>query len=81
YLFGYLFSMGVYAQREQRGQAFFPDYLRLLRATGSASAEDLAREHLQVDLAKPDFWQASVDIARARIEAFEKLLLEENGRG
>ena len=81
YLFGYLFSMGVYAQREQRGQAFFPDYLRLLRATGSASAEDLAREHLQVDLAKPDFWQASVDIARARIEAFEKLLLEESGGG
>ena len=51
------------------------------RGEGDPSAEDLAREHLQVDLAKPDFWQASVDIARARIEAFEKLLLEESGGG
>jgi oligoendopeptidase F len=76
YLFGYLFSKGVYAQREQRGEAFFPDYVRLLRATGSMSAEDLAREHLQVDLAKPDFWQASVDIARAQVDALERSLRE-----
>lgn len=72
YLFGYLFSKGVYALRGQRGEAFFPDYVKLLRATGSMSAEDLAREHLQVDLGKPDFWQASVDIARSQIDAFER---------
>jgi oligoendopeptidase F len=41
-------------------------------------ATDIAfvREHLQVDLAKPDFWQASVDIARSEIETFERLLPE-----
>ena len=77
YLFGYLFSKGVYAQREQRGEAFYPDYVKLLRATGSMSAEDLAREYLQVDLAKPDFWQASVDIARSQVDAFERLLRED----
>ncbi len=76
YLFGYLFSKGVYARREQGGEGFYPDYVRLLRATGSMSAEDLAREHLQVDLAKPDFWQAGVDIARAQVDGFEQLLLE-----
>jgi oligoendopeptidase F len=41
------------------------------------SAEDLAREYLQVDLAEPDFWQASIDIASAQIDAFERLLREE----
>ncbi len=77
YLFGYLFSKGVYSQRAQRGDAFYPDYLKLLRATGSMSAEELAREYLQVDLAKPDFWQASIDIASAQIDAFEQLLRQE----
>ena len=77
YLFGYLFSKGVYAQREQRGEAFYADYVKLLRATGSMTAEELAREHLQVDLAKPDFWQASIDIASAQVDAFEQLLRAE----
>ena len=81
YLFGYLFSKGVYAQREQRGAAFFGDYVKLLRATGSMSAEDLAREHLQVDLRRPEFWQASVDIARSQIDAFEQLMGEVDGAG
>ncbi len=81
YLFGYLFSKGVYAQREQRGAAFFDDYVKLLRATGSMSAEDLAREHLQVDLRRPEFWQASVDIARSQIDAFEQLMGEVDGAG
>jgi oligoendopeptidase F len=78
YLFGYLFSKGVYAQRGQRGEAFYSDYVKLLRATGSMSAEELAREHLQVDLTEPDFWQASIDIASAQIDAFERLLPEEH---
>ena len=77
YLFGYLFSKGVYAQRQQRGKAFYADYVKLLRATGSMTAEELAREHLQVDLAKPDFWQASIDIASAQVDAFERLLRAE----
>ena len=77
YLFGYLFSKGVYSQRAQRGDTFYPDYIKLLRATGSMSAEELAREYLQVDLAKPDFWQASIDIASAQIDAFEQLLRDE----
>jgi oligoendopeptidase F len=77
YLFGYLFSKGVYAQRGARGKAFYADYVKLLRATGSMTAEELAREYLQVDLTKPDFWQASIDIASAQVDAFERLLREE----
>ena len=63
------------------GAAFFDDYVKLLRATGSMSAEDLAREHLQVDLRRPEFWQASVDIARSQVDAFEQLMGEVDGAG
>jgi oligoendopeptidase F len=76
YLFGYLFSQGVYAQREQRGDSFFDDYVALLRATGSMPAEELALKHLGVDLGQPDFWQASIDIAARQIDAYEQLLDE-----
>jgi len=77
YLFGYLFSKGVYALKDERGTAFYADYVKLLRGTGSMTAEDLAREYLQVDLTQPEFWQASVDIAGSQISAFEQLLRSE----
>lgn len=80
YLFGYLFSKGVYAQRGQRGEAFYTDYVKLLRGTGSMTAEDLARTHLQTDLSRPEFWQASVDIASQQISAFEQLLRSEQAQ-
>ena len=34
YLFGYLFSLGVYARRDELGDEFFPRYEALLRDTG-----------------------------------------------
>ncbi|GIS69803.1 MAG: hypothetical protein CM1200mP9_06240 [Gammaproteobacteria bacterium] len=42
YLFGYLFSLGVYAKRLTFGDEFFPRYEGLLRDTGRLTAEDLA---------------------------------------
>ncbi|USH04515.1 M3 family oligoendopeptidase [Grimontia kaedaensis] len=74
YLFGYLFSTGVYARRAEKGSAFYSDYKALLRDTGRMSAEDVAKAHLGVDLTKPDFWQQSIQIAEKRIEAFEALV-------
>ncbi len=74
YLFGYLFSKGVYARRGTSGEQFFPDYVELLRATGRMTAEDLAQQYLGVDLREPDFWLASVEIARAQVDEFERLL-------
>ena len=44
YLFGYLFSLGVYARRDAYGDEFFPRYRALLRDTGRMTAEELARE-------------------------------------
>lgn len=74
YLFGYLFSLGVYARRETLGEAFFPRYRALLRDTGRMSAEALAAKHLDADLTQPEFWRASVAQLAPRIDRFEKLV-------
>ena len=76
YLFGYLFSLGVYARRAEAGAGFYPRYQALLRDTGRMSAEDIAAQHLSVDLTKPEFWQQTVDSLESRVDAFEDLLVE-----
>lgn len=73
YTFGYLFSTGIYAEALRQGPAFAQKYVDLLRDTGRMQVEDLARKHLGVDLTQPDFWQQSIDLARADVDAFLKL--------
>lgn len=74
YLFGYLFSIGVYAQRESKGQQFYQDYVNLLRDTGSMMAEDVVQKHLGMDLSGHAFWQQSIDRVASKIDEFESLL-------
>ena len=74
YLFGYLFSLGVYARREAFGERFFERYEALLRDTGRMTTEELAAKHLEVDLAQPDFWRETLKSLEARIDAFEALV-------
>lgn len=74
YLFGYLFSIGVYAQRESKGEQFYSDYVHLLRDTGSMMAEDVVSKHLGMDLTQADFWQQSIDRVKAKVDEFETLL-------
>ena len=74
YLFGYLFSQGVYARREDLGDDFYPRYCALLRDTGRATAEELAAKHLDADLTQPDFWQATLARLESRVDAFERLV-------
>lgn len=74
YLFGYLFSGGVYAQRERKGDQFYSDYVSLLRDTGSMMAEEVVEKHLGMDLTKADFWQQSIDRVKTKIDEFESLL-------
>jgi oligoendopeptidase F len=76
YLFGYLFSLGVYASREQLGDDFFPRYQALLRDTGRMSAEDLARKHLDADLTRPEFWHQTLAALEPRVNDFEKVISE-----
>jgi oligoendopeptidase F len=70
YTFGYLFALGVYAQREKLGPRFFDAYVQLLRDTGRMSAEDLAWKHLNVDLRQPQFWLDSIAMIDRQIEQF-----------
>ncbi|KJY79188.1 oligoendopeptidase F [Vibrio coralliilyticus] len=77
YLFGYLFSKGVYAQREAKGARFYSDYVNLLRDTGSMMAEEVVQKHLGMALDSEAFWQQSVDMVKNKIDEFESLLDQE----
>jgi oligoendopeptidase F len=76
YLFGYLFSLGVYASREKFGDEFFPRYQALLRDTGRMTAEALARKHLEVDLTSPEFWCDTLQALEPRVETFSEVMNE-----
>ena len=54
---------------QEEGPAFARRYVDLLRDTGRMRVEDLAAKHLGVDLTKPDFWQAAVDVSVAGRQA------------
>ncbi len=73
YSFGYLFSLGVYAQAQKRGEAFLPTYEKLLRATGRRTAEQCARENLQVELNQAQFWLDSLALVEQDMRQFEEL--------
>ena len=78
YLFGYLFSKGVYAQRVAKGDSFYQDYVQLLRDTGSMMAEDVVERHLGMDLTQADFWQKSLQLVNEKVSQFEVLLAQGN---
>ena len=73
YLFGYLFSLGIYAQQDNYGEQFNQRYTELLRDTGTMTAEDVVQKHLNKDLAQPKFWEDSLDIVERSVAHFEKL--------
>jgi oligoendopeptidase F len=70
YTFGYLFSLGIYAQALEEGRGYEDKYIALLKDTASMSVEDLAQKHLQVDLTQPDFWEKAVRICLDDINEF-----------
>lgn len=71
YTFGYLFSLGIFARVKAEGPSFLERYEELLRMTGSATAEEVARTCLGVDLQSPAFWNASIDLIEADLQRFE----------
>ncbi len=68
YAYGQLLALAVYAAYEQRGSAFVPAYLDLLRAGGSRSPEELGRI-VGVDLADPGFWDGGLSIIDRQLAA------------
>lgn len=75
YLFGYLFSLGIYAQQKHYGANFNELYTQILRDTGSMTAEALVAQHLQQDISQPQFWQASLTIVEKSVAQFEQLVV------
>ena len=73
YTFGYLFSLGIYAHANKQGASFEQEYINLLRDTASMTTEELAQKHLGVDLTKPDFWQAGINMVLEDINTFMEL--------
>ncbi|MFB2866187.1 M3 family oligoendopeptidase [Aeromonas sp. MdU4] len=77
YLFGYLFSLGVYQQlmsRQAAGEENVAQaYRDLLRDTGRMSAEALVAKHLGQNIGEAAFWQGSLALVAAAVDRFEQL--------
>ncbi|MFD2114480.1 M3 family oligoendopeptidase [Paenibacillus yanchengensis] len=70
YTFGYLFSAGLYQYAKQDKSDFAKRYVALLQDTGRMTVEQLAEKHLQVDLTKPDFWDAAAMLIEQDVAQF-----------
>jgi oligoendopeptidase F len=71
YLFGYLFSLGIYSQKERLGSGFKDRYISILRDTGRMNAQDLVKKHLNDNITQPDFWLKSLKIVQEQVIALE----------
>lgn len=68
YAYGQLLALSVYARYTERGDAFVPAYLELLRAGGSLPPAELGRI-VDCDLEDPGFWDAGLDIVEGQLDA------------
>ena len=72
YAFGLLFSLGLYAIYQDRGQEFVPEYDELLSSTGEGTAADLAAR-FDIDIRKGSFWEGSLKLIEQRIDRYVSL--------
>jgi pepF/M3 family oligoendopeptidase len=73
YMFGLLFGLGLYSQYRQDPETFQRNYDELLSSTGMDDAATLAAR-FGIDIHTPAFWRSSLDIIRADIDEFERLV-------
>ena len=74
YSFGYLFSSLVYAQAQEIGPGFEARYVRLLKETGWRDAEDIAMDHLGLNLEDPETWLKAMEPIRKDLKEFKALI-------
>jgi oligoendopeptidase F len=79
YAFGLLFSLGLYARAREAGPAFAAAYRDVLRLTGRASVEEVARS-AGFDPETGGFWRQGLDLIEKRVETFEKIVGETHER-
>ncbi|MBN1876671.1 MAG: M3 family oligoendopeptidase [Anaerolineae bacterium] len=73
YMFGLLFSLGLYTHYRQKPEAFIRNYDDLLSATGVEDATTLAMR-FGINLHAPDFWHNSLTLIDEDIARFEVLV-------
>lgn len=71
YMFGLLFSLGLYARYQADPQGFKTGYDELLSMTGLSDAKSLAARY-GIEIDTPSFWKSSLDIIRSEIDEFVK---------
>ena len=69
YAFGLLFGKGVFARWLEKGDAFVPDYCKLLRYCGSAPVADVATS-VGIDVRSEEFWCSSLEVVKKDIDEF-----------
>lgn len=74
YVFGALFSQGLYHLWEERGKAFYPAFTAFLANSDRVGAEDLVMRHLGEDITKPAFWNRCLQMVEQSIDTFGKLV-------
>jgi oligoendopeptidase F len=72
YIFGLLFGLGLYAYYQDDPESFKAGYDDLLSRTGMGQAAELA-DRFGIDIRRPTFWEASLDVLRADIDRFVAL--------
>ena len=69
YMFGLLFSLGLYAYYEANPEGFQDKYDLLLAETGKAEAYDLGLR-FGIDIRKKEFWASSLRVIGKDVDEF-----------
>ncbi|HLW06897.1 MAG TPA: hypothetical protein VKY45_04980, partial [Marinilabiliaceae bacterium] len=72
YAFGGLFALGLFAQYEKEGASFVEKYQNLLKATPTASCEDVAKL-ADIDTTDVAFWESSIEQIIKRVDQYIEL--------
>ncbi len=72
YMFGHLFSLGLYSLYLQDPERFKGSYDELLSSTGLADAATLA-QRFDIDITTSKFWEGSLSAVERDVERFEAL--------
>lgn len=72
YSFGQLLVLALYQQYRREGEAFIPNYLKILSYGGSESPIKILTE-AGLDITSPGFWQGGFDVLESMIAELDEL--------
>jgi len=73
YMFGALFGLGLFRRYQTDSDGFRAGYDALLASTGKEAPDALAGR-FGIDIRNRSFWESSLDIVRAEVDEFERLV-------